>query len=109
MRNLILACALLALSPVVLAEELTEEPAVAFHEPILVMAGGSPIAVEAPGYACPTFADVDGDGLCDLVVGQFKAGMMHFFKNTGTAKEPKFAKGTWLMSGDKPARVPDVW
>ncbi len=109
MRNLILACAVLALSPVVLAEELTEASAPIFSEPIQVMADGVPIAVEAPGFACPTFHDVDGDGLRDLVVGQFKEGKLRLFKNVGSAKAPKFAKGEWLMTGEKAAVVPGVW
>ena len=108
MRILILACAALALSPVVSAEEVTESTS-AFHEPVQVLADGSPICVEPPGFACPAFEDVDGDGLKDLVVGQFTDGKMHFFKNIGSKKEPKFAKGDFLKSGDKPALVPDVW
>ena len=111
MRNFILIGAFLALAPLATAEEATEEatPEVAFHEPIQVMADGAAIAVESPGFACPTFVDVDGDGLRDLVVGQFRDGKMTFFKNTGSASEPTFAAGTWIMSGDKPAVVPGVW
>ncbi|MCP5065235.1 MAG: hypothetical protein GY946_01600 [bacterium] len=61
------------------------------------------------GYAGPTLADVDGDGKRDLVVGQFSKGKMHFFQNVGTDTAPKFAKGAFLMTGDEPALVPDVW
>ena len=109
MRTLILAFVVLALCPTVLAEELTEETAPVFSDPIQVMADGVAIAVESPGFACPTFVDVDGDGLCDMVVGQFRDGKMHFFKNVGTAKAPKFAKGEWIKSADKTAVVPGVW
>jgi len=101
MRTLIVSIALLALCPMVFAEE--------FEDPIQIQAGGEPVAVEAPGFACPTLADVDGDGKRDLVVGQFSQGKMHFFKNTGTDTQPAFAKGDWIKTGDKPALVPDVW
>ena len=110
MRYGILACALLALAPVSQAEEASSSKApTAFAEPFQVMAADGPVAVEAPGFACPAFEDVDGDGLKDLVVGQFTDGKLHMFKNVGTKQEPKFAKGDWIRSGDKPALVPDVW
>ncbi len=110
MRILILCVAILALSPLVLAEEVTTEEAPSvFHEPIQLMADGKPIAMESPGFAAPTVADVDGDGKRDLVVGQFKSGKMHFFKNIGSATAPEFAAGDWIKTGDKAAIVPDVW
>ena len=109
MRTTIVLCAMLALVPLAAAEEASEAPTPAFHEPVLLEADGKPIAMESPGFAAPTMADVDGDGLMDLVAGQFRQGKMHFFKNVGTAKAPKFAKGDWIKSGDKPAIVPGVW
>jgi hypothetical protein len=109
MRYVIPLCAVLALTPTLFADEVTGETTEQFHDPVQVMAGGEPIAVESPGFACPTLEDVDGDGLRDLVVGQFKQGKLSFFKNVGTASAPKFEKGVWLMSGDEPALVPDVW
>lgn len=81
-----------------------------FESPVRVEAEGEPISVEAPGYACPTMADVDGDGKLDLVVGQFKDGNMQFCKNiAGENEMPKFAKPQWLMTGDKRTVVPGVW
>ena len=35
----------------------------------------------------PTFADIDGDGLLDLVVGEF-IGTLRYYENTGTASDP---------------------
>ena len=81
-----------------------------FAEPVRLKAGDEFVMVESPGYACPTMADVDGDGKEDLVVGQFNSGQMQFFKNVADADaEPEFAKGEWLMTGGERAVVPGVW
>ncbi len=77
-----------------------------FHPPVRVKAGGVPIRVEAPGYAAPCLADVDGDGKLDLLVGQFNGGKIQVFKGLGGGK---FAKGTWLQADGKVAEVPGVW
>jgi hypothetical protein len=77
-----------------------------FHPPVRLMADGVPIRVEAPGYASPCLADIDGDGKLDLLVGQFKQGKIQFFKGLGGGK---FAKGTWLQADGKAAEVPGVW
>ena len=42
-------------------------PAVEFDKPVMLKAGGKPIRVESPGYACPAWADLDGDGTIDLL------------------------------------------
>jgi hypothetical protein len=80
--------------------------AVEFAPPVRLTAGGTPIRVESPGYAAPCLADVDGDGIMDLLVGQFNQGKIHFFKGLGGGK---FAKGTWLKADGKVAEVPGVW
>jgi hypothetical protein len=80
--------------------------AIEFAPPVRLKAGGSPIRVEAPGYASPCLADVDGDGKMDLLVGQFKQGKIQFFKGLG---DGKFATGAWLQAEGKPAEVPGVW
>ena len=77
-----------------------------FAEPVMLKAGGKPIRVESPGYACPCWADIDGDGKPDLLVGQFRGGKIHVFKNLG---DGKFAEGYWLQVDGKPAEVPGVW
>ena len=53
----------------------------------------------------PCFADVDGDGLRDLLVGQFAKGLCRVYKNIGTKQAPLFGDFTFLEAGGKPATV----
>ena len=77
-----------------------------FHPPVRLKADGVPIRVEAPGYAAPCLADLNGNGQMDLLVGQFNKGKIQLFKGLGGGK---FAKGTWLQAGGAEAEVPGVW
>lgn len=77
-----------------------------FEAPVRLKAADGYVRTEAPGYASPTWHDVDGDGKRDLVVGQFRGGKIRFYKNTGAGT---FAAGEWLMAGGKVAEVPGVW
>jgi hypothetical protein len=77
-----------------------------FEPPVRMRAGDSFVKVEAPGYACPSWHDVDKDGKKDLVVGQFNKGKMRLYKNLG---DGKLAEGRWLEAGGKTAEVPGVW
>ena len=96
-----------AFTPCALAGPFFESP---FEEPRQLVAGGKPVSVGKPGYACPSVADVDGDGRADLVVGQFADGAMKFYRNTAEpGKEPVLAEGQWITAGGKAAEVPGVW
>jgi hypothetical protein len=80
--------------------------AVEFEDPVRLKADGEFIRVESPGYAAPCWADVDGDGTKDLLVGQFSGGKIRIFKNVGNGK---LAAGEWLTVDGKAAEVPGVW
>ena len=75
------------------------------QQPFRVMAGEQPIDVEV-GHAAPFLADVDGDGVKDLLVGQFGEGKLRIYKNIGTKIEPKFDKFTWFKAGAEVGKVP---
>jgi len=47
------------------------------------------------GRLYPTFADIDGDGKIDMLVGNW-LGRLLVFRNQGTNARPVYAKPTWL-------------
>jgi len=77
-----------------------------FSEPVRLKSGDEFVRVEAPGWACPSWHDLDGDGRKDLIVGQFRGGKMRHFRNLG---EGKLAAGVWLEAEGQVAEVPGVW
>jgi hypothetical protein len=77
-----------------------------FERPVRLKAGEHFVRVESPGYAAPCWADIDGDGKKDLLVGQFNQGKIRVYKNLG---EGKLAEGVWLQAEGQVAEVPGVW
>ena len=75
-----------------------------FEKPFRVQAGGKPIDVDI-GHAAPYVVDFDGDGVRDLLVGQFGSGRCRIYKNTGTNAAPQFGEFTFLEAGGKVAEV----
>lgn len=58
----------------------------------------SGISAGGGGYAAPELADVNGDGLVDLVVGR-KDGTLACYRNTGSASSPAWTADTSTFSG----------
>jgi hypothetical protein len=77
-----------------------------FDAPVRMTAAGEPVKVESPGYAAPCWADIDGDGKDDLLVGQFSRGKIRVFRNQGGGE---LAAGEWLQADGAEAQVPGVW
>lgn len=77
-----------------------------FDQPVTLLGGA-----DYHGGA-PAFADLDGDGLTDLVVGTSdgdrpERGRLLVYRNRGTAGRPAYAKPTWLDQSVPSARIPD--
>ena len=77
-----------------------------FAAPVRLEGGGQPVRVESPGYAAPCWADIDGDGKKDLLVGQFNKGKIRVYRNLGKGK---LSTAKWLQAEGKNAEVPGVW
>jgi hypothetical protein len=73
--------------------------------PVHVLAGERPLDVERSGHAAPCVGDL-GDGKPDLLVGQFDGGKLRVYRNTGTARAPKFGTYTYFVAGGRTGRVP---
>jgi hypothetical protein len=50
--------------------------------------------------------DFDGDGLADLLVGQFGEGKLRIYRNRGTKASPRLDGFTWFRDDSPEGRVP---
>lgn len=81
------------------------DPPDIFHKPVRLQADGKDIdAGGVWGHAGPCLSDVDGDGLTDLVLGDF-SGKFRLFRNVGTPSQPRYAAPQLIMGGDTYAQV----
>lgn len=81
------------------------DPLPVLAAPFLVRAGGQPIDVSG-GNSAPFLADLDGDGLPELLVGQFEDGRVRVYPNVGARGAPRFEDWHFLRAGDELLRVP---
>jgi hypothetical protein len=75
--------------------------------PVKLTAKGQVIDVGRSGHAAPFAGDFDGDGLPDLLVGQFHEGRLRVYLNKGKKGAPRFDTWAWFTAGGKPGRVPE--
>jgi hypothetical protein len=73
--------------------------------PVRLSAAGQPIDTDI-GHAAPFLGDFDGDGVNDLLVGQFGDGLLWIYRNEGTNAAPKLASGVKFQEGRTQGRVP---
>ena len=73
--------------------------------PIRIEAAGRPIDTEV-GHAAPFVCDFDGDGVQDLLVGQFGGGVLWIYRNEGTNAQPRLTAGVKFKEGKEDGRVP---
>jgi len=74
--------------------------------PVRIEAAGKPIDTGGLGHAAPCVADIDGDGIQDLLVGQFSGGSLWVYRNEGTNAQPKLAAGVKFKDGMEGGCVP---
>jgi len=64
------------------------------------------VIIDVGYYAAPCVVDWDGDGLKDLVLGQFASGNIRFYKNEGTNSAPVFNSYTLINADGSPITLP---
>jgi FG-GAP-like repeat len=77
-----------------------------FENPVRLEADGKIIDTgDKLGHSGPTMADVDGDGVPDLVVGDF-SGQFRVYRNLARTGLPRLGPMSYLMAGGVRAKVP---
>ena len=72
----------------------------ALEGPFPILVGDNQLDVEHVGHAAPFVADYDGDGVKDLVVGEYYKGRLRIYRNNGTNTEPRFDGFSVFQDGD---------
>jgi len=74
--------------------------------PVRIEAAGKPIDAAEIGHAAPFVGDFDGDGVNDLLVGQFADGLLWIYRNEGSNSSPRLAAGVKFKDGLPEGQVP---
>lgn len=69
-----------------------------------LMSGGE--VIDVGSYAAPLMVDWNGDGLQDLLAGQFEEGRIRYYENEGTSSSPVFSGYQYLRDGGSILSVP---
>jgi hypothetical protein len=80
--------------------------------PTLVMGADAPVAGGQHGLASPAVFDWDGDGVKDLLVGEFETGpcWIRVYRNVGTNEAPRFpAEFTYAQDRYEERLAIDSW
>lgn len=83
-----------------------QTPESELRAPVRLQADGKVIDTPMIGHAAPFVGDFDGDGVRDLLVGQFDGGLLWIYKNVGSNAAPKLAAGVKFQDGRKDGTVP---
>ena len=75
-----------------------------FRGPTAVLDAGTPIDVSY--YGSPTVHDWDGDGLKDLILGEFNFGNIRFYHNLGSDSNPEFSGFEYMMASGSQIALP---
>ena len=82
------------------------------QSPFRVLCGEQPIDVDF-GHAAPFLADMDGDGLKDLLVGEFGKvkgrkcwGALRIYRNVGGKDQPRFESFEYFQAGGTTGQIP---
>jgi hypothetical protein len=77
-----------------------------FERPVRILADGEIIDTgDENAHSAPCIEDIDGDGLKDLIVGNF-SGTFRFYQNVGTPKKPVYNRKGVIQAGRVDAKVP---
>jgi hypothetical protein len=77
-----------------------------FAAEVRIEARGAPIDVGSFSGAAPFVGDFDGDGLNDLLVGQYEQGRLRIYRNMGTRQEPRFDDFEWFRVNGEIVELP---
>ena len=65
--------------------------------PFNVMANGAQIQLSI-GHANPLITDWNGDGLKDLILGQYSSGKLRYYENNDSNDSPMFSNYTFMQA-----------